>query len=359
MKKTLLLTLIIIVCIALVSCNNTSQDTTDTEADTTAGEVICGGLPPYVVPFETVGDIAELVLMANGTPEEYDYYATEKDYEYGLKQLISYSRAKEIAAGLESVSIPIPKDDIQNPTVSMMYYDYGRNTSKIIDIVYDIDNIMYRFSYAFGKESCSVPEGTPVLKDVTMGAVSLDIYEYKDESRTWFYGRTLAETTGFYVRVQKAEKIEQVNFEQFDYLPISEIEPKGTRHPDLQYLDVHQTYKPTYEEVISITKGMSVTEVIEKIGKPHDIEQVSDRLRWFEWTTKDEKTFKAYFCYSWIPEEAMDKPETEKLMTYGIVSSVELPKEYIQSDDPSVTTVPETTRVPPTFIPRETLSVTG
>ncbi len=91
--------------------------------------------------------------------------------------------------------------------------------------------------------------------------------------------------------------------------------------PYAPYLDEAQTHKPTYEEVLSITREMPATEVIERLGKPHKLfgSGMMNAMVWY--TAEGHYVFISFN----LPLNMSDNvTEIEKLMKYSTVRGVRI-----------------------------------
>ena len=98
--------------------------------------------------------------------------------------------------------------------------------------------------------------------------------------------------------------------------------------PIAEYFDYDYLHKPTNESVKSITRGMTMPEVIEIIGKPHSPGPLSGMFS-LQWKTEEGYTCMITCAF---PEDALDDiPDNmhtiEAMMKYGAVVSINLLEE--------------------------------
>ena len=92
-----------------------------------------------------------------------------------------------------------------------------------------------------------------------------------------------------------------------------------------EYFDYDYLHKPTNESVKSITRGMTMPEVIEIIGKPHSPGPLSGVFS-LEWKTEEGYTCMITCAFT---EDALDDiPDNmhtiEAMMKYGVASTIHL-----------------------------------
>ena len=103
-----------------------------------------------------------------------------------------------------------------------------------------------------------------------------------------------------------------------------------TVHPDLQdmpeywkkyhaYFDRDVTHKPTREDAMKVTEGMTPAEVIALIGKPHY--ESGSGLYYLEWYLADGDCFFARIAW---PDDAPtpNPPDALAYLQYGVVGAV-------------------------------------
>ncbi len=88
--------------------------------------------------------------------------------------------------------------------------------------------------------------------------------------------------------------------------------------PYAPYLDKAQTHKPTYEEFLSITHDMPMTEVVERLGKPHSFGGATGNL-WYWYLSDGRLCYVSIIIPLDVPDVPSDIMHIEKLLKYGIV----------------------------------------
>ena len=81
------------------------------------------------------------------------------------------------------------------------------------------------------------------------------------------------------------------------------------------FLDREQSHKPTYEEAMCITEGMSCAEVIARLGKPHKRGEFA-AIPSFRWYMEDDMTILIVWKYN---EEVENRHDPETVIRFGVV----------------------------------------
>ncbi len=89
-------------------------------------------------------------------------------------------------------------------------------------------------------------------------------------------------------------------------------------NPYADYLDEAQTHKPTYEEFLSITHDMPMTEVVERLGKPHSFGGATGNL-WYWYIADGRLCYVSIIIPSDVPDVPNHMVRPEQLLKYGVV----------------------------------------
>lgn len=200
MKKLSLLIGCVVLSIILVSCNgqNVVIPNIGTEGDS-----------PKYLEFDSVDDIRAFVSLLKGEQNEETY----KEY---LSE--SYLYAQHIASTINSTQIPYVKDQsiLDGFAADSRIYNYNREMVSF-DIRYRVDGILYGFAYSYNDRKPAVHEGTPWLKNQTIGTVSFDLYESNGD----LYGSFMLDTTEVHVYIY-SNRIGDISFEPFEFISLSQ-----------------------------------------------------------------------------------------------------------------------------------------
>ena len=218
MKKVLLLILFTIICVTLISCCDTkasiknldsytnADNITDSNSVSTSLDSQIHSVAEMMARFSSPESIKEFVSISDGTADQYQDFVNNKK----IKGSIGYVVAKNYATSLKNIGIPVLKDGSQAEEFGNTFY----LVRKELDISYRVDGVMFRFIYNFDEESPYIHEGTPALNNVTLGTVTLDLYEINDG----FFGLIINDTTSLRIFIE-AKEIDKTIFDCFDFQP--------------------------------------------------------------------------------------------------------------------------------------------
>jgi len=85
-----------------------------------------------------------------------------------------------------------------------------------------------------------------------------------------------------------------------------------------QFFNLNEEYKPPTANVLAIRKGMSFSEIIGKIGRPHQWGRAIDTL---QWNTGEGKTYEIQFFYGEDSSQDKDEAKMIAINKYGIALS--------------------------------------
>lgn len=206
MKKTnvmVLITLCLIICFAISGCSNNAVGTKPTESITQGekdGESMADA--PNIMTFDSVTDIVDFVSAGNYQESHFSYYAEE----HSISKNVSYDVARNFAKNYSKTKIFCNRSDIVCDSFSGTYY-VERNE---LSLIYKINGIIYRFIYTFDTNVPHQYDGNPVLQNVMVGSMPLDLYQ--GDGR--LVGSIMDGETAIRIVVY-TEQISDINFETF------------------------------------------------------------------------------------------------------------------------------------------------
>ena len=237
MKKFLALFLAIVIAITLVSCldqkdtptpapdaspdggdASTTTTTTTTKKDNTPkiplGYTSSGGdgSPQIMISFSSIEDIQDFIAAANGTEEEFDKYHKE---EIAPLLGITYKVSQAAAHNLGLIELPSVDSTKGLEDFGATYY----LSSNILDILYRVNGVRYRFKYYYNESTLPISENIPIKENISLGSYSLDLYKREDGG---FVGLFLDNSIRVSVIIY-IEDFESVSLDMFEMLPIDSI----------------------------------------------------------------------------------------------------------------------------------------
>ena len=134
--------------------------------------------PPTVLLFDSLSYLEAFITASTGTKEEfYEYVGStnESATQYAINTL-SYERLMEMSANIRSCNIPKLTEKITPDGVGIHYtHDYDS-----FEIIYTVGEERYRFMWRFDKDIAPITDRSPVAENLTLGDITVDIYELED-----------------------------------------------------------------------------------------------------------------------------------------------------------------------------------
>lgn len=219
MKKIILASVFIFLCISVMSCNKAEQNGTGafstasgaTEASNNDGGRNDDRQVPYSIPFSSTADINDFLEAARGSSAQYDRYVQERALNAAVKQ----TQAQSIADNIKMNDILVTNS---NFTVEEFGATYYLDRSEL-DLVYKVNGVRYRFIYRYNDSTTQERTAAPVSENIILGTYRVDLYR----GDQCFVGEVTADGTNIQIVVY-TEDISKVDLSAFDKAGISETE---------------------------------------------------------------------------------------------------------------------------------------
>ena len=172
------------------------------------------GTPPPMLFFDQPEDFPKFVAAVSLPKAEFEeYYKTEI---YTGKQMIYSSGRVQVAHNMEIVYLPVVSDDV---TVEGFAADYNLY-SNVLDIIYRIDGVIYRFTYEYNKNTLPDMSEREIAKEnVCLDDQEIDLY-FGDR---WLGGYFLDGAVLVHLTVLTSD-LENLSLDAFDMVPVASIE---------------------------------------------------------------------------------------------------------------------------------------
>lgn len=171
------------------------------------------GVPPPMFLFDQPEDFPKFVAAAGKTEEEFEEYYNTEIHTAGI--LIYPSEREPVAHNLEIVYLPVTSSDI---AYERFWADYNLY-SNVLDIIYKIDGVRYRFTYEYNKDTLpDLSEREVVLSDVYLGDFLIDLYKGSE----CLFGYFLDDSVLVGVTICTSD-FEGVSLDAFDMVPVASI----------------------------------------------------------------------------------------------------------------------------------------
>ena len=162
--------------------------------------------PPVMIEFDSMVDIENFILAANSPESQFYEYAEKHNVNKSVTYGAAQKFAENFAKGDNKVKIFCNKSDVSYDLFSGIYY----TNTNVLDLLYKIENVSYRFVYAFDGSKLYQYEGEPVLQNVKVDSFEFDLYQ----GERALVGRVVDGETSIKISVF-AEHIDVVNWAAF------------------------------------------------------------------------------------------------------------------------------------------------
>jgi hypothetical protein len=166
--------------------------------------------PTNVIQFNSMGDVKEFITPT-GTLDSNSTASTGKE---NLYHYFSQNAASSVSNTANALLFPTADADIGVRFVT---------TTKLLDIVYVIDSIQYRFFYMLDADYESETADAPIAKVASVGPYTVNFSRRNHPNfDDQFYGQF--EMKGICVAITvTGNDIENISFDMFDFVPLSAI----------------------------------------------------------------------------------------------------------------------------------------
>ena len=128
--------------------------------------------PPITITFDSSMDQIEMFLQAAyGAEDEYNLFCEQNRVYYSIDQM----QAREIADKISAWEYPFIIDMKKCEGFGATYY--VSNTPQVLDIIYKIDGVRYRFSYSYNYVNKHEYEGETAVDTILIGDYIVPMYK--------------------------------------------------------------------------------------------------------------------------------------------------------------------------------------
>ncbi len=189
------------------SFDTTDQPEDDSQIDAPSTEHETTNDAPLTATFSTsMQDIELFIQAANGSEEAFAQYAEQSKLYHGINQ----NMAQEISDNISPWTYPFLLQAENCDDFGATYYiSY---TPQVLDIIYKIDDVRYRFSYSYNYIDKHEYEGKTAVDTVTLGNYTFDIYDMDG----YFVGSYTDNTLQMSLKIF-TDDLNAINLEQFEF----------------------------------------------------------------------------------------------------------------------------------------------
>lgn len=171
-------------------------------------------VPPTTIYFDSLDEIREYFDMSIGV--------LPGDERAGVQDHCSEEEARAICEAMESLVFPYLETDGKPAELGANWVPYR----KILDIIYVVDEIQYRFTYYFFSDYQGEDE-EPTVRNVQAGPYELDFKRKEHTNSEYWYLSGVREGTTYVSFWVASDREDCLNYERFRFVHLSELEEEN------------------------------------------------------------------------------------------------------------------------------------